>query len=315
MTDNNASTQSAEGGSAATADAGSSQASLLSTTPSAPAAAPATTTAPATQPTGDSDWRSNFATGLDDDTAKTWTNVSQRYQSQQDLAKAHVNLVRSMNDRVQIPAADAKPEEWKKFWSKTAPKDPGEYKFDEPAYAPLTDSEKETRESFRQVAHRVGLNQLQLKELQDWQYEQRKVAWDAETVAPQNFADKSVRALRQEWNVDFTRNVENAKLGAREMGGGEWTRIANTRLADGGLLGDHPDMVKIWSRIGQGLAEDDRRPLTSSNQRESIQEQIAAIQQEAAKAGKLPSDREYHQRLQPLYDKLYGTAPISRRFG
>ena len=307
MTDqNNGAAGETQGGDKSASNA-STDTSLLSDAKPA-AAAPAAKTESAPAATGD--WRQTFAQGLDDDTAKTWNGTAQKYQTPQELAKAHVSLLKEMNNRVPIPSVDAKPEEWKKFWARTAPKDPSEYKFDEPDYAPLTDSEKETRESFRSVAHRVGLNQLQLKELQDWQYEQRKVAWDAETIAPKNFADKSVRALRQEWNVDFNRNVENAKLAAREMGGGEWGRIANVRLADGGLLGDHPDMVKIWARIGQGIAEDDRRPAFTSDAREGLQEKINQIQQEAIKAGKLPSDREYHERLQPLYDKLHGKKPL-----
>lgn len=277
-----------------------------------PSGAPPSNTDASKKPAGPNDWRAAFSQGLDDDTAKTWNGTVQKYESPQALAKAHVSLLKEMNNRVVIPGPDAKDDDFVKVYDKLGrPQDPKEYKFDEPDYAPLTDSEKETRESFRSVAHRAGLNQKQLKMLQDWQYEQRKVAYDAETVAPKVFAERSVGALKKEWNVDFDRNVELAKFGAKEVGGTEWSKIANLRLADGGLLGDHPDMVKIWTRVGSQMAEDDRRPVYRADQAQGIQEQIDTITREAVAAGKLPSSPEYHKRLQPLYDKLYGKKPIN----
>lgn len=133
-----------------------------SPTPSpAPAPAPSgdgtPAPAPAPAPTGDASWRDKFLT---DESLRGSEHLS-RYNSIDDLAKAHIQTVQWARGRVAIPKADDA-EGFAEFVSKVRPEKAEDYAITGPDGQP-----SETGEMFRSIFHQAGLHQQQAKVLNE----------------------------------------------------------------------------------------------------------------------------------------------------
>src|SRR5690242_17527689 len=83
------------------------------------------------------------------------------------------------------------------------PKDPKGYTFVDPEDFQFTDSDREYRESFKPVAHRLGLTARQAKGLADWQVSVAKLARDAEKAKRDDGGKRARAELQKEWGSAF----------------------------------------------------------------------------------------------------------------
>lgn len=254
-------------------------------------------------------WREGFATGLDEQTASTWNNIASRYTSPADMAKAHVNLVQQMDKRVPLPGEDAKPEEWEQVWNKLGrPETPDKYAFaDKFDGYEFSETDKQYREGFRPIAHKIGLTQRQVSDLEKWQVEAAKVERDAAIAKANTLSQQNDRFLRTMWpGEDFQRNRNLAVTTVKTYGDAD--KLAGMRLEDGTFVLDNPEIQQMLAKIGAERAEDDRDPSAfNTGARQNAKAQIEQIKQEAIGKGLTPSHPQWpHDKLDALYAKAYG---------
>jgi len=259
----------------------------------------------------DGNWRSFFSEGLDETYAKDWNNWSSRYDSPQNFAKGYVEL---RKNAVIVPKDDAKPEAWDEVYNRLGrPKSPADYKFnwakDVPALQP---AEVEAQESLRSVLYRSGANQKTVDALITWNGEQRKVMSDSWDVSAKTKTDHNVKVLKSAWGPDFDANVNIYNTTLKNYAGQNYDSFKTMRLDDGSFLADHPSFVQLMTKVGRERAEDDMNPSSfNASARESAQEQITKLENEALAKGLNPTSQGWpHAQLDPLYKKVHGSKPM-----
>lgn len=256
------------------------------------------------------DWRSGFSEGLDEPTRNSWGKLASRYTTPAEMAKAHVNLVQTMDKRIAVPGENAKPEEWDGVWNKLGrPETADKYTFEFPADAPWDDAQKEQVKGLAPLFHKNGATQKQVNEYVRQQAELDKVARDAAIAKANTLAQQRQRQLQTEWRgEDFQRNRSMAATTVKTYAGGDTDEMASMRLDDGTFVLDHPVFARMFAKIGSERAEDDRDPTAfNAGNRETVKSQIEAIEAEAKEKGITPSNRMYpHAKLELLYAKLHG---------
>ena len=106
-------------------------------------------------------------------------------------------------------------------------------------------------DNFRNQAHQLGLSQKQASELMNWYSE---VQSSVDSSDDEDFASEQVQwvaDLQKEWGDSYIKNTKLAERAFRQFGSEDALEVMN---ATG--LGSHPALVKMFSQIGQFLAED-----------------------------------------------------------
>lgn len=109
----------------------------------------------------------------------------------------------------------------------------------------------EMADNFRNQAHQLGLSQKQASELMNWYSE---VQSGVDSSDDEDFAKEQVQwvaDLQKEWGDSYIKNTKLAERAFRQFGSEDALEVMN---ATG--LGSHPALVKMFSQIGQFLAED-----------------------------------------------------------
>ena len=106
-------------------------------------------------------------------------------------------------------------------------------------------------DNFRNQAYQLGLSQKQASELMNWYSE---VQSGVDSSDDEDFAKEQVQwvaDLQKEWGDSYIKNTKLAERAFRQFGSEDALEVMN---ATG--LGSHPALVKMFSQIGQFLAED-----------------------------------------------------------
>jgi len=106
-------------------------------------------------------------------------------------------------------------------------------------------------DNFRNQAYQLGLSQKQASELMNWYSE---VQSGVDSSDDEDFASEQVQwvaDLQKEWGDSYIKNTKLAERAFRQFGSEDALEVMN---ATG--LGSHPALVKMFSQIGQFLAED-----------------------------------------------------------
>jgi len=221
--------------------------------PAAPAtgftAAPA---APKAEPVawGD-DWRERLAGG--DDKALT---ALRRYKTPEDWTKAGLeaqNRIRSarLSDDP-MPDAEKNPEE-ARIWraERGIPDAPTDYKLDvvvEAMGGEIPDAEKPLFADYMAYAHANGIGQKDFDKNLKWYAGFAKAQQEQTATADATNAKQMDGALKADWKGDFDANMGVAKRAASEVIPG--ADVFDARLPDGRRVGDVPDLVKTFHKMG-----------------------------------------------------------------
>ena len=185
-------------------------------------------------------------TSLPDDLAREPS--LRNFDSVDKLAKSYVHAVRKMGvpaDQLMRVPQNADDPAWNDVYNSMGrPETPDQYYFDERfADANLDD--------FRNIAHNLGLSQNQAEKILDMysqaNYDQMQ---EAETRHGEMQA-QGINALQKEWGKSYNENVELARRAFTNFASKEALDI----MEDSGL-GNHPEIVKMFSKIGNLLKED-----------------------------------------------------------
>jgi len=216
----------------------------------------------------------------------------QTFDSVDKLAKSYVNLVKKMG----VPA-----EQLLRLPGEGEPMDDVYNALGRPedhnGYT-LGDYEPEQTENYRQFAHQLGLNNQQAETI--FQAYQQDIA-EREEASQQQFEQFEVdnlSTLQQEWGDEFNHNLEMARRAFMNFATPEAVKV----IEETGM-GNHPELLKVFARIGEVLAEDSVLP--GSNNAVLGGMNPANAQEEI---NSLLNDKDFRQSYMDTYDPNHQAA-------
>jgi hypothetical protein len=171
------------------------------------------------------------------------------------LAKSYVNAQSMIGaDKIALPGKSSTPEQWGEIYSKLGrPEAADKYE--------LSNNLPEGQEldptlmgGFTNTAHAAGLSTKQAQSLLDW-YNNVLVDSSAQTTAAEQAQlEQRTNELKQYYGPAFEDRVNLAKAVSAQFTEGD-ENIFDVKLADGSLLGNHPDFIKMAANMGVFMKE------------------------------------------------------------
>ena len=197
--------------------------------------------------TSGGDWRSALPEDIRDNPSFA------KFNDVTSLASSYVNLQSHLGrDKIAKPVTDSDWDDVYEFLGR--PESADKYEIELPKGLPdeiASQFNDETLSSFKQEAHKLGLNAEQVKRL---------VAWQAGNMSKQHEAYKGIidqsmeqgeSALRQEWGRAYDQNLGFARKAFVEYGG---DALAAKMESSG--LGNDPDVLKAFANIAKTTMAD-----------------------------------------------------------
>ena len=169
------------------------------------------------------------------------------------LAKSYINSQKLIGkNRISLPGEGATNQEWGQFYDSLGrPEKPDAYNFGErPVMAEGLEYDEQFEGAFKNLAHQAGLTSNQAKTLFDGyhEYVNGKVTSEGQDSAAQ--AGQWVDSLKKEFGKAYDERVDLAQRAVQTYGSPE----LNEWLDNTGM-GNNPMIVKMFAKIGEGLAE------------------------------------------------------------
>ena len=176
------------------------------------------------------------------------------FDSVDKLAKSYVHAVKKMGvppeQMVRIPQEG---DSWDDVYSALGrPESPMGY-----AFEGLEDSEQ--LNDFRQFAHELGLNQTQAEHLIHKVAENAGTQQTMQNEALEKAEMEGFKALQKDWGGDFDKSMDYARRAFNRYASPE-----ALELMENTGLGNHPEILKLFSQIGEQLSEEQLLPGNAS---------------------------------------------------
>ena len=169
------------------------------------------------------------------------------------LAKSYVHAQRMIGaDKIPLPGKSATEEDWANVWTRLGrPQSPSEYQVQIEGKT-LADGELE---SFKKSAFDAGLNNRQVERMAKFLEETVSGA----RLSRQETAEKAVyeaeQELRKEFGQAFEQRMSLAFNAAQQLLG-DASLLDEVQLVDGRMLGDHPEIVRMFAKLAEQIGED-----------------------------------------------------------
>lgn len=205
-----------------------------------------------------------------------------RYNSFQDVIRSNMTLRNEISDRIRVPSERSSDEDMAKFRkSMGVPDSPEGYQIEPPQGEEFDEGDKVVIDAFRPIAHKYNIPQKAFADfLRELSAESDKMRerLAAEISSSQQEAQA---ALDKEWGADKDKNYALSARAAEAHGGEAFLNfIDTTKLDGGGILGDHPLMVRFLATIGAKTDEHDVMLQSSESEREDAKTQLQNIMDE-----------------------------------
>lgn len=175
-----------------------------------------------------------------------------KWESLNDFAKTHLNAQKLIGaDKIAIPGKAATDEEWQNVYQRLgAPEDPQQYSLER---ADVFD--ENTFETFRNTAYEIGLSNKQAEKISNYFENQVREGQEVLAQRAEEARFSGEQELRQEFGQNFEKKLTQAQAAARTVMG-DTEIFDQIQLADGRKLGDHPAIIRTFSRMAEILGED-----------------------------------------------------------
>jgi hypothetical protein len=234
-----------------------------------------------------------------------------RFASPTDIVDTALKLREEVSKRIKPLDNNATPEDRAKYYKAMGvPETPDQYQFVLPPEVKVSDADKALLAAVLPIAHEAGIPGDAMNKFVGTVLSLTNQV-QAEVVNVINeYGKQQETALRREWGKDYDNHVQMARRAASVIGGDEFRDFLNsTTLPQGGLLGDHPQVVKFLATIGRRTGEGDLMIGTTKEERESIQQQINTLNAQVPPGSPGYTQAAHQAKLQQLYGQL-GSAPI-----
>lgn len=196
-----------------------------------------------------------------------------KFTSPADMAADAFKARQAASRSIQRPGKDATDEEMAAFHKALGvPEKAGDYKAAIPDDLPdhLRPANDDALNDYRDFAHANNFTQEQFDANLKW-YFSNLVKNEADLTQSLNSAQEdTMKALQKEWGGDRDRNIELAVRAAEELGGQDFLSFVDSVTVDGVRLGDHPDFLRPFAKMGRLMAEDNPLMGASEDQVQSL---------------------------------------------
>lgn len=192
------------------------------------------------------------------------------------LAKSYVNAQSMIGaDKIAIPGKYATDDDWNEVYTRLGrPDSPEGYELQN-NLAEGIEADEGMLDWYRQTAHEIGLTPTQAQKLLDKYNGELGSRVDGDTGQADQLIAQTETELRREYGQAFEDRMSNANAIMFEFGavdtveGETMSAVSEIELADGRLLGDHPEMIKMMVNIGEFISskigEDSLEGVKTSN--------------------------------------------------
>jgi len=167
------------------------------------------------------------------------------------LAKSYVHAQSMIGaDKVVVPGKSATPDEWNEFYARLGrPESPDAYELPQQEGAEVN---PDMSNWYKQMAHEIGLNSTQAAKLYE-SYNQFISNFQESTAVDHEMHVREVETnLRREFGQAFDDRMALGNGVVEQFGASD---LMEVELADGTLLGDNPDVIRMMSNIGVFMKE------------------------------------------------------------
>jgi len=240
------------------------------------------------------DWRSTLPDELKNDA------TLQNFKDIESLAKTVVHQQKVLGSRIPLPKSE---QEYNELYNKLGrPEDPNKYEIkisqDYEQYF-----KKENLDEFKNVAHKIGLNNQQVNALIDYQTNSIKYEMENEPAMIAAQKNETEQVLKQEWGYDYDKNVRAATRALEVYGDDELRDMISNTSA-----GNNPAVIKFFARLGQEVTED----MAKNTQNNRLAVSPLDAKEEINKI-MLDGNHPYHkgdqmavEKMRQLHEKAYG---------
>ncbi len=209
---------------------------------------PAAVVAPVEEaPAGDK-WYSGFSEDV------RGNNSITKYDSVEALANAHISAQRMIGaEKIPMPTTD---DDYSAVYKRLGCPDSAEmYQVTAPEGVEIN---QDIQDSYKAVAHELGLSQKQMDGLATWQFNQEATGSAASAEASQSALDTASNGLKAEWGEAHEQNVNLAARAASEFMGEDGAKFFNESMIDGIPAGEHPGLLKMFHSVAKGMMESNK---------------------------------------------------------
>tara|TARA_A100001015_G_scaffold305295_1_gene397814 strand:+ start:1446 stop:2255 length:810 start_codon:yes stop_codon:yes gene_type:complete len=240
------------------------------------------------------DWKSTLPEDLKNDA------TLQNFKNVEDLAKTVVHQQKRLGNTITMPKTD---DEMEQVYTKLGrPEDPSKYNVTIPEdYQPFF--EEKNLDEFKNVAHKIGLNDKQVGALLEYQMNTIKHEEENEPAEISRQKSETESVLKQEWGYDYDKKVAAADRALKVYGDDELRDLITNSSA-----GNNPAVIRFFARLGQEVTEDMAQ--NTQNNRLSVspldaKDEIAKIMSDANHAYH-KGDETAVEKVRQLHEKAYG---------
>ena len=256
----------------------------------------------------EADWRDL----LTSDEAK---KQAKQFNSLEEVFERSAELRKQISDRIKLPGKDADEKEMTKFRKAMGiPESADDYTFDLPDGMKIDEAEQALLDAVKPIAHEANVPAKVLSAFIVGFKELEAQFVGEHTAQLEKHREASEDENRKEWGNDYEPNVNLGNRFVKQFGGDGMVEFLNTtELKNGGVLGNDPQMVRLFAKLGRQMSEDGVFESMGKDEAADIEGQIDELTQKAMTAlnsgDKMLADKLYAQRSD-LSVKLYGDEPI-----
>jgi hypothetical protein len=169
------------------------------------------------------------------------------------LAKSYVNAQRLIGaDKVAKPSKSWSDDQYNDFYNAIGrPEDPKAYKLE------INGADDGELEGFRQAMWEAGLQPRQAEKIARFISDMGEQATSGSQERAEAAVYQAEQELRQEFGQAFEQRMALAQSAARTLLGPDgMDMFENVQLSDGRMLGDHPDVVRMFANLAEQIGED-----------------------------------------------------------
>jgi hypothetical protein len=177
-----------------------------------------------------------------------------KFSKVSEFAEEHLKLKEQMDKSVIMPDDEASQEALDEFYKKLGRPEKAD-KYDLPAKVEGFEVPKDFADSIRNTAFEMGLSQKQAKGLYEAQVKQYQTIANEITQAYKVAMEDGEKQLKGEWRADYNANLEVARRGYQSFADQGIKELLNSTG-----IGNHPEILKLFHRIGKQLSPDSSIP-------------------------------------------------------
>ena len=113
-----------------------------------------------------------------------------------------------------------------------------------------------TLEGFRESAHKAGLSGKQAQSVAEFMDSSLGQMQTDRADQAETLRHEGEQELRQQYGKAYDQKLDLAIGAARQMLGDKVDILENVELSDGRLLGDHPEIIRLFSAFAEQIGED-----------------------------------------------------------